>query len=208
MGRTSNARQRLIQSAMELFHSRSYADVGVNELCQNAGVKKGSFYHFFPSKQDLTLAALDAMSDLFDRLIGDPAFAQDVPPLERVQRFFELIYQYQLSSAQNTGTMLGCPFGNLAVELSTQDEPIRLKVMQIFEIITGRLEHALEDAVASGVLPETDTAAAAQAILAYLEGVELLAKTRNDPDFIRAMAAKAVQLALPVPDYTAPALNQ
>ncbi len=208
MGRTSNARQRLIQSAMELFHSRSYADVGVNELCQNAGVKKGSFYHFFPSKQDLTLAALDAMSDLFDRLIGEPAFAQDVPPLERVQRFFELIYQYQLSSAQNTGTMLGCPFGNLAVELSTQDEPIRLKVMQIFEIITGRLEHALEDAVASGVLPETDTAAAAQAILAYLEGVELLAKTRNDPDFIRAMAAKAVQLALPVPDYTAPALNQ
>ncbi len=208
MGRTSDARQRLIQSAMELFHSRSYADVGVNELCQNAGVKKGSFYHFFPSKQDLTLAALDAMSDLFDRLIGEPAFAQDVPPLERVQRFFELIYQYQLSSAQNTGTMLGCPFGNLAVELSTQDEPIRLKVMQIFEIITGRLEHALEDAVASGVLPETDTAAAAQAILAYLEGVELLAKTRNDPDFIRAMAAKAVQLALPVPDYTAPALNQ
>ena len=208
MGRTSNARQRLIQSAMGLFHSRSYADVGVNELCQHAGVKKGSFYHFFPSKQDLTLAALDAMSDLFDRLIGEPAFAQDVPPLERVQRFFELIYQYQLSSAQNTGTMLGCPFGNLAVELSTQDEPIRLKVMQIFEIITGRLEHALEDAVASGVLPETDTAAAAQAILAYLEGVELLAKTRNDPDFIRAMAAKAVQLALPVPDYTAPALNQ
>ena len=41
---------KLIDSASELIHSRSYADVGVNELCEHAGVKKGSFYHFFPNR--------------------------------------------------------------------------------------------------------------------------------------------------------------
>ena len=60
MGRTSNARERLIESASELWHSRSYADVGVNEICEHAGVRKGSFYHFFASKQDLALAVIDS----------------------------------------------------------------------------------------------------------------------------------------------------
>jgi TetR/AcrR family transcriptional regulator, transcriptional repressor for nem operon len=53
MGRTSEARERLIGTAGDLWHRRSYTDVGVSEICETAGVQKGSFYHFFPSKQDL-----------------------------------------------------------------------------------------------------------------------------------------------------------
>ncbi len=53
MGRTSDARERIIQSSIELIHYLSYSSVGVNELCEHAGVKKGSFYHYFPSKSDL-----------------------------------------------------------------------------------------------------------------------------------------------------------
>ena len=53
MGRTSDARERLIATAIELIRARSYESVGVDALCNHAQVKKGSFYHFFPSKQDL-----------------------------------------------------------------------------------------------------------------------------------------------------------
>ena len=81
MGRTSDARERLIHSAIELVHARSYADVGVNELCEHAGVKKGSFYHFFPSKRDLIVAALDDVAGWYDRDIFGPAFAPYLPPL-------------------------------------------------------------------------------------------------------------------------------
>ena len=208
MGRTSDAKQQLIDSAIELFHSRSYADVGVNEICQHAGVKKGSFYHFFPSKQDLTLAALDETANLFERIVGGPSFAKDVPPLERIQRLFGMVYQHQCSINQETGKMWGCPFGNLAMELSTQDEPVRLKLKQIFEMITECLDNALKDAVACGALPEIDTATTAWAILAYLEGIQLIAKTWNDPDIIRQLAQKAVQLALPEPAHNPPTFNQ
>ncbi len=199
MGRTSDARQRLIESAMELFHSRSYADVGVNELCQHAGVKKGSFYHFFPSKQDLTLTALDVLAEEFERRLSGPALSQELPFVDKVQHLMELSYQYQRSVSETTGHMRGCPFGNLAAELSTQDEALRLKVQHIFELFMNSLERSLAEAVTSGELPEMDTRLTAQSILAYLEGTLLLSKTWNDPDIILRLARQIPQLITSVP---------
>ena len=194
MGRTSDARERLIQSTIELIHSRSYAAVGVSELCERAGVKKGSFYHFFASKRDLTLAALDELASRYSRDLYEPAFAEDLPPLDRIQRLFELLYEYHASLTAKAGRMEGCHFGNLAMELSTQDEEIREKVKGIFEVGVSLFEQTLQEAVARGDLPEIDTTIAAHALLAYLEGVILLAKTWNDPGMVRRLAQGAVQL--------------
>ena len=195
MGRTSDARERLIRSAIELIHARSYADVGVNELCEHAGVKKGSFYHFFPSKSDLMVAALDEVSGWYIRDIYRPAFAPDLPPLERIQRLFQMLFEYHSSMAQAAGRMEGCHAGNLAMEMSTQDEVIRHKVLSIFEGGVSLFEGALRDAVDSGDLPEIDVSLAALALQAYLEGVLLMAKTWNDPDMVRRLAQSALLLA-------------
>ena len=59
MGRTSDARERLVESCQALMHEKGYTAVGVGEVCSRAGVNKGSFYHFFPSKQDLALTVID-----------------------------------------------------------------------------------------------------------------------------------------------------
>ena len=199
MGRTSDARERLIRSAIELIHARSYADVGVNDLCEHAGVKKGSFYHFFPSKRDLIVAALDEVAGWYARDIYGPAFAPDLPPLERIQRLFQLVYEYHASLTEKAGRMGGCHFGNLAVELSTQDEVIRDKVRSMFERSVSILEGTLRDAVDCGDLPEIDIALTAQALLAYMEGVVLLAKTWNDPEIVRQLGSKVPQLLIPTP---------
>ena len=199
MGRTSDAREKLIESAVELIHSRSYSEVGVNELCQHAGVKKGSFYHFFPSKQDLTLAALDRFTDMFRREFSGPAFAGDLSASERIQQVFEVMYNHQRTTFDATGHVWGCPVGNLALELSTQDEPIRQKVQQVFEMMEEMLEHVLREAVNKGDLPELDITITAQALLAYIEGVLLVSKTWNDPEIIRQLAANVPQLLIPSP---------
>ncbi len=199
MGRTSDAREKLIESAVELIHSRSYSEVGVNELCQHAGVKKGSFYHFFPSKQDLTLAALDQFMEMFRREFSGAAFAGDLPASERIQQVFELMYLHQRTTLDATGHVWGCPVGNLALELSTQDEPIRQKVQQVFEMMMEMVEHVLREGVSNGDLPELDITITAQALLAYIEGVLLISKTWNDPEIIRQLAAKVPQLLIPTP---------
>ncbi len=59
MNSAIDTQQRILDSARELIHSRSYADVGVAAICEYAGVKKGQLLPFFPSKRDLTLAVLD-----------------------------------------------------------------------------------------------------------------------------------------------------
>ena len=80
MGRTSDARSRLIESAFALWFRRSYADVGVSEICAAAGVQKGSFYHFFPSKTDLAVAVVDEVEQQFRTEVAGPYLNNpDVP---------------------------------------------------------------------------------------------------------------------------------
>lgn len=183
----SDTRQRILESARDLIYSRSYADVGVAAICEQAQVKKGSFYHFFPSKRDLTLAVLDELLLASkEKMIAD-AFARDIPPMARLSRLVEAIYQFQKSIAESTGHVLGCPFGNLAVEMSTQDEPIRQKVDGIFRRIQEYIRAALQEAVGVGEAPEMDVGATTLAMFAYLEGLMLMAKTSNDPELIKRL---------------------
>lgn len=193
MGRVSDAKEKLLSSALELIYSRSYTAVGVEELCEHAGVKKGSFYHFFPSKRDLTLAAMDQQWELAKQTVVEPSFSKRLPPLRRIERCFDLFYEYQCGVKERTGQVRGCPFGNLALELSTQDPVIREKVNRIFQELTGYIERALREAVDAGDLPAQDVGTTAQALVAYLEGVYLLAKTRNDPQVIKRLLRPAVQ---------------
>ena len=61
MGRTSDAgREKLLQVAFDLIWKQSYGSVSVDDICERAEVKKGSFYYFFPSKSDLAVAAYEA----------------------------------------------------------------------------------------------------------------------------------------------------
>jgi TetR/AcrR family transcriptional repressor of nem operon len=185
----------LVASAAELLYARGYASAGVEELCERARVKKGSFYHFFRSKQALTLAALDWHWRKTKELVLEPAFRDDLPPIERLQRFFELLAKVQSSTKKRTGQLRGCPFGNLSGEMSSQDARIRQKLRQIFQGIASYFERALREAVATGDLPKIDPATNAQALVAYMEGILLLAGAENDPALIRRLGPKAVQLA-------------
>jgi TetR/AcrR family transcriptional repressor of nem operon len=182
-----DTQQRILDSARELIHSRSYADVGVAAICQHAGVKKGSFYHFFPSKRDLTLAVLDGYYMQMKRDLLDDAFSARLPPLQRLERFAQLMYDVQKSNVASTGHLVGCPFGNLAVELSTQDEQIRLKLAEIFSRVCTEFHRTLDEAIKIGELEDIDSGATAEAMLAYFEGVMMMAKTQNDPEVLHQL---------------------
>lgn len=188
---------RILESARELIYSRSYADVGVAAICEHAGVKKGSFYHFFPSKRDLTLAVLDkSYIDLKENML-DTAFASDVPPFERLARFVESTYEFHKDIAHDTGHVLGCPFGNLAIELATQEETIRLKIDRVFKKLQGYIRKVLQDAVNSGDLSNIDIDATAQAMIAYFEGCQLIAKVQNDVEVLRTLLPQVAQIRVP-----------
>ena len=193
MGRTSDAKERLIQAAMELFYTHSYASVGVQELCKNARVKKGSFYHFFETKQDLALAFLDSWWDYLREKHWEPAFEKDVPALERISRFFESVYDQNSEFHDKYKQVCGSPFGNLTVELSAHEPVIRHKIDRIFDDVIGRLQAALDEAVEAGNLAPMDTCETALALWAYCEGILVMAKARQDLDLLKRLGQRAVR---------------
>ena len=198
MTQVHDTRQRLLDTAQKLFHARSYEDVGVQEICQEAGVKKGSFYHFFPSKRDLTLAILDESWKRYRETVLAQVFARDLPPLKRIERLLDSQYRHHKAVKDETGQVLGCPYGNLAGEMSTQDEVIRGRLKRIFRDLEAPIEEVLDEAMAAGDLAELDSRATAGAMVAYLEGLTLIAKTWNDPEVIRTLGPAMLTLAVPV----------
>ena len=200
MGRTSDAKERLIDTAVDLIRARSYFSVSVDHLCRDAGVRKGSFYHFFSSKRDLALAALDSWWETTKTEMLEPAFQTDVPPLQRIERAFQRAVAQQARNQERTGRVQGCPFGNMALELSAQDEVMREKLEQTFERFAGYFERAIAEAVAGGDVPsDLDTKESAQALVSYLYGIILLAKTANDVQVMEKLSTRATRLIAPSP---------
>lgn len=192
--RDTAARDRLIEGAAQLLHQRSYGSVGVDELCERAGVRKGSFYHFFRSKRDLALAVLEAQWDAFER-DGLRLAREADRPLDRLAMVFEFGIATLDRARKETGSVLGCPFGNLAVELSTIEPEIRAKVAEIFARFARFFEDVLAAAVVAGDIGEIDIPAAASALVAYYEGIMLLAKTSGETQVMRDLAPAALLLA-------------
>lgn len=194
----TDTRARILSAARELFHGRSYADVGIKEICTIAKVQKGSFYHFFPSKQDLAMAVIDDMAEDWAHGFVAEAFDQNLPPMERLDYMVDAAYYWQKAAKDLEGRVPGCLFGNLALEVSTRDEVLRAKLNAVFDRASRKFHETLDEAVESGEIRPLDTAATAMAMLAYLEGVILLAKTRNDADVVLKLgpAIKTLRIEL------------
>jgi TetR/AcrR family transcriptional repressor of nem operon len=183
----ADTRTRILAVARDMFHGRSYADVGIQEICEAARVQKGSFYHFFPSKRDLALAVIDNMADDWAHGFVAEAFDRNLPPVERLDYLIDAAYYWQKASADMEGRMPGCLFGNLALEMSTRDDVMRARLNAVFDKARDKFRETLDEAVRTGALAAMNTEATASAMLAYLEGVLLLAKTRNDPELIQIL---------------------
>src|SRR5678816_942223 len=157
MGRTSNARGRLIDAISELIWVGSYGSTSVDDICQKAGVKKGSFYYFFESKADLAIAAID--SDWQRRKVElDVIFSSVVPPLERFEKLAEYINRAQREASERFGCVLGCPLFALGAEVSTREATLQKKIEEVLDYKRKYFESAIRDAHASGVISAPDAA--------------------------------------------------
>ena len=121
-------RKRLLAAGLELIHLRGFAASGVKDITDAAGVPKGSFYAYFPSKEAFASAILDAYwVDIETRLV--PMLHGDGSARERITRFFHAL----ADDHETANFLLGCLIGNLSLELSSSSEPIRAQLISILE---------------------------------------------------------------------------
>lgn len=196
MKASKDTRQRLINSASDLFYSRSYGHVGVKEICEKAGVQKGSFYHFFPSKEKLTLAVLDEHFAFFKDEIIARSFNPAIPPMQRIDLLMENAYLFQKKIKEETGKTLGCPYGNISAEMSTLSESIQKITSDFFHRIEVGFIGVLEEAISKGDIEAINVEATATAMVSYIEGIMLLAKNRDDPELIKSLSSALSQIRI------------
>lgn len=188
-------RDRLVNAAAHLIWHKGYTATGVDELCRLAGARKGSFYHFFPAKADLAVAAIESQWATTRHDVFDPAATTGTPGLERFRRLVERMDGQQRRACADRKTYIGSPFGNLGQELAHQDERVRLVVQTVFDAQCHYFENWLDEAVRARQIPTGDNRLRARQVLALLEGALLLTKVAQDPEVLVQLCAAIGALA-------------
>lgn len=166
-------RMALIWCGTELLTERGFQITGIEEILSRVGVPKGSFYHYFKSKQDFGIAVIANYVDFYDEKMSRIFEDDSISPLARVQRFVdegkEGMTRYEFKR--------GCLIGNMGQELASLNDEFRMRLEAVLIAWEARLKVCLDLAVARAELPsKTDTAALSNFFWIGWEGAILRAK--------------------------------
>ena len=171
----ADTRRRIVMSAMELFWEKGFQSTSIADILSRSQVHSGSLYHFFPGKQDVLAAVLEAYRDGIEEWLLKPAWSGVDEPIERV---FALLDGYR-TQLVTTDCTYGCPIGSLALELHEPDPDIRELLSANFVNWTLAIERCLDEA--GDRLPrDLDRRRLAEFTLTVMEGAIMQARTYRD----------------------------
>lgn len=164
-----------MEAARELFFERGYHATGIAAVLQRAGANSGSLYHFFPAKEDLLVAVLEKYREMLATHVIGPAFEAVSDPIERI---FAVLGGYRRLLLA-TDFRLGCPIGNLALEINNELPSARELVKANFDGWCSAIGACIHNA--AGRLPrDVDPRQLSLYVLATMEGAVMLARTYHD----------------------------
>ena len=177
--RHDDTRQHIIDTGYRIIAGKGFASVGLNEILTAAGVPKGSFYHYFATKHDFTLAVMDAYHHYFCRKLTRYLEDESLPPLARLVAFVDSACRGMTRFAFQRG----CLVGNLGQEVVQLSPELRLRLEQILLDWEALLARCLRDAVTAGELPpDCDCPALAHQFWIGWEGAVLRARLVGDTE--------------------------
>ena len=175
---TTDVRQHILDTAQNIIAGRGFTAVGLSEILKSANVPKGSFYHYFNSKEAFGEALLESyFSDYMvqlETLLNRPS----VSAAQRLLAYWATWIETQSACYPAEGKCLAV---KLAAEVSDLSEPMRMVVQDGMEGVITRLANAVSDAVNDGSLPGgTDTRGLATMLYQLWLGASLRTKVTRD----------------------------
>lgn len=169
----TDKRSELIRVGREIIVQRGFNAASLNDILTTASVPKGSFYYYFSSKDDFGLAIIDDFAaqyqDRLKHLLDDVQYS----PLTRLRNYFEL----KIAEMEAGDCTDGCLIGNLASELSAQNELFRDRLNQVFAQWEEYFACCLRAACQAGeISQDSNLSDLARFILSSWEGAILQAK--------------------------------
>jgi TetR/AcrR family transcriptional repressor of nem operon len=171
------SREKILEVASQLFHKKGYQQTSVDEILEKSRVTRSNFYYHFKSKEELALEVLDMRIKQFEADVIASNLGQiSLSPKKRLHRLYDRVIAFH----QGLKCSGGCPFGNLAIEMSDVNEKFRKRLSEFFK----RWEEAIESCIREGIEKgdfrgDIEPSFVAGLILSQLEGAIMMVKTHK-----------------------------
>jgi TetR/AcrR family transcriptional repressor of nem operon len=178
-----SARAKLLDAALTLIRTNGYSATSVDDLCKAVGVTKGAFFHHFPSKEALAVAAAGAWTDIAEqRIFTLPDWTRIADPLDRLMGHIE----FRLAMLDGPAEGFTCLVGTMVQETYHSSDPIRAACDASITAYAQRLAEDIEAAIDKyGIDHGVSALGLAYHVQAVLQGAFILAKAKGQPDIAR-----------------------
>jgi TetR/AcrR family transcriptional repressor of nem operon len=176
-----DTKRRLLDATLQLMTRQGFTATTVDDVCTEAGLTKGSFFHYFKSKDEIGEAVLDYYCARQQEMFAGAKFMQLADPLERLHGFLDFFSENMVGS----GKMQGCLMGNLTQELALTHPRMRAQCGEKFGKFAGLVGQILSEAKARHApKADFDPEGVAVMFVSLLQGSMLLAKARQDKSLL------------------------
>ena len=171
------AKERFLETAQRLMLDKGYTATTIDDICSEARLTKGSFFHYFRSKEDLGKAVLDRFVSTTFEEERESGIFDEPDPLKKIYGYLD----YVADVNRRPGHQVGCLIGNFAQVLSLSHPDIRLLCDRHFSWWAGLMKAVMDEANALYVPEkEVDTQGLAEHVIAVIEGSLILARAKQD----------------------------
>ena len=168
-------KEKILKVAYKIIYENGYNKTSVDEIISKAKVSKSNFYYYFKSKESLAIAVLDLRIEQYvNEIINETLTNNKLTPLKRLESFYNKVVKFH----KKNECKYGCPFGNLANELSGKNHKFRKRLAAFFEQWREKIELCLKDGIEKKEFSDKfNPKLFSEIILAHLEGAILISKT-------------------------------
>ncbi len=186
MRNAAETRDKLLETAMRLIWQSNYSSVGVNEICKQAGVTKGAFYHHFETKADLYVAASRHHWEGMKREL-DEIYSPCNAPLQQLEMLIQLIISNQEEECVNSDLeVVGCPFFTSGGQAGAGEAKIRLAAREMDDHVQQYSIALIRNLKAEGALEgDPDVRQVARLIHHFVQGLLMYGRVANSLDAVR-----------------------
>lgn len=178
-------RETLCRAGVAALTEKGFSATGIDEILKSVGVPKGSFYHFFASKEAYGSELITLYACYFVRKLDRFLLDESLTPLKRIEAFCEEAER----GMQRFDFRRGCLVGNLGQEMGALPESFRVQLTDVLLDWQARFERCLDEAKAAGeISTKADSARLAAFFWIGWEGAVLRAKLERNGEPLRVFA--------------------
>ncbi len=177
MGRVSDKRERLIESACKLFHEAGFKDTSIADIAEDSGVPLGNVYYYFKTKDDLAAAVIDQRAETIKECARQ--WEENPDPKARLLSLLDMQESMKEQIAQ-----YGCPVGSMCQELDKDRQPISEKADGL---VNWQLKWITEQFRLMG---QAEADKMGVQLMTALHGCGVVANALNDPKIVELEMAR------------------